>query len=359
MSSISNGFSDCQVVGLGVESADESHYSRLNYGFSISNIILVTKSFKLLPLFLKHILVYLELNIKFYYYLLKSKPKILHVNDFHLLLVAYFYSFGNRTYIVYDAHELESETNGLKPVYSKVIKTLERISWKRIDLLITPSESINNWYINKFGFKFNVTILNTPIIHRSENYFDDNYLRTKFSIKDDEKIFIYVGILGPGRGIEKYLEIFKNENIRSHIVFLGYGPLRGLIEDVVSTNDNVHFHPPVSHELVTEIVQHADIGLALIENISLSDYLCAPNKLFEYAFSNVYVLASDFPEMRRLIDNYNLGDIVNPDTDSLFMKIKEIEEKSSINIESRNIHELSWDFQSRILVEAYEKMIKS
>ena len=51
-----------------------------------------------------------------------------------------------------------------------------------------------------------------------------NYLRNKYNLNNyDEKIFIYVGFLSPGRGIEPLLDFFSNHN-HHHLVLLGYGP---------------------------------------------------------------------------------------------------------------------------------------
>ena len=40
-----------------------------------------------------------------------------------------------------------------------------------------------------------------------------------------------------------------------------------------------------SKKKLTNLIKEADVGLCLVENVSLSDYYCLPNKLFEYAFA--------------------------------------------------------------------------
>ena len=62
----------------------------------------------------------------------------------------------------------------------------------------------------------------------------------------------------------------------------------------------------------------ADVGLSLIENISLSYYYALPNKLFEYIMAEVPVVVSNLPQMAEVVKEYKIGDVV------------ELEEKGSL-----------------------------
>lgn len=42
--------------------------------------------------------------------------------------------------------------------------------------------------------------------------------------------FIYVGFLTLGRGIQILLDLFSNEELSSHLSFLGYGPMEDLVK---------------------------------------------------------------------------------------------------------------------------------
>ena len=68
-----------------------------------------------------------------------------------------------------------------------------------------------------------------------------------------------------------------------HIVYLGYGSEKTNYLSYQKYN-NIHIHDAAEHQQVVSLAQSADVGLCLIENISLSDYYCLPNKLFEYIF---------------------------------------------------------------------------
>jgi glycosyltransferase involved in cell wall biosynthesis len=200
-----------------------------------------------------------------------------------------------------------------------------------------------------------VLILNSPQIETLGSSISENikYLHNKFNIYNDRLVFIYVGALAEGRGIEILLEAFQNPLVKSHIVFMGFGPLKQEILKNVQGLNNIHFHNPVPHDEVVKIVKHADVGLCFLQNISLSDYFCLPNKLFEYIFSGTPVLATNFPDISNLIYEYNLGICCDFNLSDLTISILTYETKPPGRI-SKNLHNLSWDAQSEKLITAYK-----
>jgi hypothetical protein len=347
----------CILIGFGFEDDNEVHLSNLVYGLTLINKSLLLNSLKL-PHFFKRIFDLIEMNTKFLCSLIKFKPSIIHVNDYHPLPATLVYRCFQKVKIIYDAHELESNKAGLGAFSSKLIYTLEKIAWKHVTLFINPSNYATEWYMEKFGRVPNIVIYNTPETIDIDRNLYLNYLRNKYMIPKDRLIFVYVGILNFGRGIDLILNTFDNKEVNSHCVFLGYGPYSDLIKERSDSNSKIHYHEPVPHEEVTSLISSADVGLAMIENISLSDYFCAPNKLFEYAFSDLYVVASDLPEMASLITKHNLGDLIGDEPESLLNKVKELEQKDSLKIDRVNLHELSWEYQSYLLIDSYRELVK-
>ncbi len=70
---------------------------------------------------------------------------------------------------------------------------------------------------------------------------------------------------------------------------------------------------PVPHYMVPLITKQADLGIAPIQNICLSYYFCAPNKVFEYLLGGIPVIGSNFPELEKLIKGYNVGYTFDPE----------------------------------------------
>lgn len=121
---------------------------------------------------------------------------------------------------------------------------------------------------------------------------------------------------------------------------------------------NIHLHDAVPHADVVSIVQSADFGLCMIENVSLSDYYCLPNKIFEYCFAGVPVLASDFPDIRAILSEYKIGTYssLNPVAFSETVHLLEI---SNEKFEPRDLAPLSWQMQEQKLVSLYRGLFEN
>ena len=263
--------------------------------------------------------------------------------------------------LVYDAHELESNRNGLSVGLGKLVLKLERSLWRYIDGLIVVSPSIEAWYHKMIGTKLSCIVMNAPMADQNNedvHKHDIGYLRYRFSIPHDKQVFIYVGILGSGRGIELIVEAFKDERVDSHLVFLGYGEMAKGLQAISEDHVNIHLHPAVPHEDVIGIVSTADWGLCLVEDVSLSDFYCLPNKLFEYAFSGIQVLASNFPDITKTVDDYSLGVTTDLTKEALISALTSIQKNSSpYSFDRERLRPLSWEFQEQKLIEFYDQVL--
>jgi|TARA_B100000123_G_scaffold74974_1_gene53870 glycosyltransferase involved in cell wall biosynthesis len=348
-----------EVYGIGIQ--DSSHYSRrfeTKDSIDINSITLKLFSKKLtfLPNILRHLFTLLEFLLRSFFIINKFKPSVIHCHDTLALPIAILFKvFHSKLKLIYDAHELGSNRNGIDNFFSKIVYFFEKITWRFIDHFISVSPSIIKWYEEEYGRKKNTLILNSPEIETKKTK-NSNGFRKKFLINDDEKLFIYVGEINKGRGITNLLEIFKD--LKSRILFLGYGPLVNKVKDFEKNYSNIHYHEAVEPDSLISLIQEADVGLCLVERVSLSDYFCLPNKLFEYAFAGLPVIASDFPDIKFLVEKYDLGFCC--DSGSIKDVKKNIERYESIIKISKNdvskLHDLSWQKQELNLINVYRRL---
>lgn len=344
------------LYGLGVAMDEGGAESALPRSFTIHCVTLRTRGLRILPAFVRHAFSLVELMVKMSLKALAIAPDIVHSHDTVVLPLAGVLRLTTGARIVYDAHELESERNGLTRLSGKATLLAERVLWRFVDYLIVVSPSIQEWYQETVGPKPSEVILNSPVpetTNGSPDEHDVRYLRDKYGIAAADTIFIYVGFFAKGRGIENLLAVFS-ELRGVHLVLMGCGELSGLIAHHAEQVSHIHVHPSVPYEAVVDIVRSADVGLCLIENASLSDYYCLPNKLFEYCFAGIPVIASDFPDIADVVKRYRMGVCCGQDPDSIRRSVDlYLSNTLPSRIDIAQLEPLSWNTQATKLLRVY------
>lgn len=347
---------DYEVIGYGIDDNKGLEYLP-KFESVIRTFKLKSKRLVYVPKPFRYVLIYFEAMFRMVIPGIRLSPQIIHVHDTLFLPIAVLIKICSKSKLIYDAHELESQKNAQSRVLSNATIFIEKLLWRFIDLLISVSPSINDWYNKNIGIKKNALVLNSPQFNN--DVFEEksnNYLRDKFNIPPSEYVFIYLGIIGRGRGIDLYLDIFKSIEIKSHIVFIGYGELVDIVKQISQESNKIHYHPAVPHQDVVKISKSADVGLAMIEAVSLSDYYCLPNKLFEYAFSGLFVIATDFPDMKKVVEEYALGVCCSLEIDDLKSAVMKIE-NMRLTKSNKNLFKLSWQYQAEMLTNAYNELL--
>lgn len=351
----------CKVYAIGVEAGSNS--SSEVSGAGIITIKLLARVFRRLPRVFRYSLYFLELFIRMTFKGLVLRPNVVHCHDTLVLPMGIVIKLLSGGRLIYDAHELESEKTGQTRILSKVTLWIEKICWRNVDVLISVSDSIIDWYKKNLGKKNSVLILNSPRVSDLgdvgvEDHHANRYFRDRYRVPDDKRIFIYLGMLSDGRGIRACLAAFADPDITDHVVFMGAGVLDDVIDSYHSQHQNIHRHDPVPHEQVVAYARGANFGLCFVENASLSYYYCLPNKLFEYAFAGLPVLASDFPEIRKVIDKYSLGVCCAPEVEDIKRAISAAGSVEHFDDRSA-LAELGWPVQAERLLTAYNTLLRN
>jgi len=286
---------------------------------------------------------------------------ILHCNDLNTLPIAFIIKrFYNKDIkVVYDAHEHETETNTLKGWQQKVAKFLEKSLIKYANRVICVSDAIANDYAKSYNIEKPAVVLNTPSYKEVKKH---NIFREKFNISKDKTIFIYQGVLSPGRGIEVILETFKNlsSNDNAVIVFMGFGLLEELIKEYANKYENIYFHEAVTPDVILNYTSSADFGISTIEDSCLSYRYCLPNKMFEYIMANLLLIVSNLPEMKRVVIENNIGVVAKENTpkglkEAIYEATKLDKNRLQANLE-RAKKIFNWQKQESILLNIYNSL---
>jgi glycosyltransferase involved in cell wall biosynthesis len=286
-----------------------------------------------------------------------SEPDIACINAHSLSVLPLAARLADQTgaKLIYDAHELETETHGVTGLRRVLSKRTERRLIGRADGMMVVSEGIADWYAKTYDMPRPEVVLNCPE-HAAPPRGD--LFREKLGIARDQRIYLYQGALGPGRGIEAICDAFESLPLpRPALVFMGDGALGEFIRARAAGNRDIRLTPAVSPKEVLHYTASADVGLCLNEHSCLSHYYCMPNKIFEYIRAGIPAICSDLPELKRVVDGERIGVIARDNTPAGIAAA--VREMQSIDLEifgprlAEAAAKYSWNRQAEKLLKVY------
>lgn len=253
--------------------------------------------------------------------------------------------------LVYNPHELETETVAMRGIKQHVARMIERRYIREVDLCSTVNESIASWYQEHYAIARPLAVTNVPVDAPPSA----PQLRALLGVRDDDMLYVHTGHLTVGRNISTILKTFARSQVH-HVVFIGDGPLGEEVRRAADRFPNIHWLAPVEPDAVVSYVREADAALCLIEGSHLSLQLSTPNKLFEALASATPVVTTDLVEIKRVLgdagerwvldDVETLGDFIRSTT------------KEDVRAFSESWSGVgTWDEQVAPLVEGYRQLI--
>jgi len=258
--------------------------------------------------------------IKFWYLSAKiikqENYDYIHCNDLETLGVLFFLPKRYRNCVIYDAHELYPERFSIGSTryeISYVIWNLvEKILIKRVKTVIVPELHRARYLKRKYKLeKIPAVINNFPkyqtIIPRN--------IKHELRISDEKKIICYQGVIGNDRGIEAIIESLQHLSDEFILILFGYAykdylnNLKELIDKKYLKN-RVIFYGPVAPQKLLQTISQCDIGIALYQKKGINNYLCSPNKVFDYITARLKVITNDYPPLQ-IVKEYDFVRLIS------------------------------------------------
>lgn len=212
-----------------------------------------------------------------------------------------------RTPIVYDSHELFLETGsaaGLPQLARRLLRAREARLIARSSAVITVNPGIAAELLRRYRPSRIEIVRNCPD-RWNPPVPRPNRFRDVLGIAADAPVILFHGAIVAGRGIYLLVDALAAPGLEAaHLVLLGNGPLQAELAvraRELDVSSRLHVLPAVPPEDLPSWVASADIGSVLQEPLDLNFVLSTPNKLFESIAAGTPVLASDFPEIRRVV----------------------------------------------------------
>ena len=348
---VSMGF---EVTLVGRKLSDSLELSPRNYQ---------TKRIKLI--FKKGALFYAELNLRLFFYLLFKKQGVLLSNDLDTLLANYWVSKLRGSELVYDSHEYFTEVPELKEgSFSKnTWLKIERFIFPKLKSVYTVCDSIADTYKEKYGVDVKV-VRNIPRRKEKVNYVS----RAELGLPSDKHILLLQGAgINLDRGAEEMVEAMKYLPINYLFVIVGGGDVFEKLKEIIATNQlesKVLIKGKIPYQELVQYTHAADLGLSLDKNTNLNYEYSLPNKLFDYLHHETPVLASNLTEIRKIIEEHEVGWILkNHNPEIIANQIQEIfEDMSNFEKKKRNTsaaaEKLTWENEELVLKQIYASLVK-
>lgn len=276
-------------------------FCRKHNAFSFNSSNFKVKYIK--TIFKKGPLFYLFYNTKIFSRILFSRVDIIYSNDLDTLPGCALGSLLRHKRLIYDSHELFTEVPELinRPIIKFIWRIQEKIFIKRAKAVITVSDGVANELAKRYKIKKIEVIRNLPVRTSTETF------------REKQPTLIYQGALNVGRGIELAIDTMKQLPCYK-LLIIGTGDIEiKLRKQMLESNlfDRVQFLGQLTPDNLRLITPTAWLGLSLEEDMGLNYRYALPNKLFDYIAANVPVLVSDLPEMRKIVEEYEIGIVAN------------------------------------------------
>lgn len=270
------------------------------------------KMYRMKLLFTTGPLFYAEYNIRLFLLLLFRKQDFLLSNDLDTLLANYLVSRLKSKPLVYDSHEFFTGVPELQhnAFARKFWGRIERNIVPRLKWCITVNRSIAEMYTEMYKVPF-IVVRNVPIPLQNTLLKS----RREMGMPEDKTILLLQGSgINIHRGAEELVEAMTLLPVQFHLYIIGGGDVVKALENLAvrfSLRERITFLPRQPYADMMQYTRLADIGLSLDKDNNLNYKFSLPNKIFDYMQAGIPVIASDLPELRRIMDEYKIGRFIH------------------------------------------------
>ena len=297
----------------------------------------------------------------------KTPARVYHAHNIHVGPPLWLLARIRRAAVVYDAHELFGERDGLSPRHllrAFVERRIERFLVRHSDRVITTNPSRAEVLRERHGREEIEVLQNVPWTVNELAPRDPGY-------PSGATILLYQGgIYAEGRGFRQTIEALTTLD-DVHLVVIGFGreaDLARLDQWAAEANvtHRVHVLPPRPFAELVQTAAAASIGLVPITPTGLNEYLGDTNKLFEYLMAGLPVVASDLPEIRRVVMSGQPppGELFDPESsssisDAVRRVLSDRYEQRRREARRMALSNFNWEIEQRRLLALYRTLTPS
>ena len=285
--------------------------------------------------------------------------RVYHAHDFSgLFIVALAMIF--RRPVVYDSHEIFFE-RPMPPITRRlmfILRPIERLLARRAVRMIATTQHAAQHLRRVLGVAEPVIVRNTVDLRK------DHSARVQVE-SNAQSLVAHSGWLIHGRHLIELVEALRYLPESDAVLLVGDGPYRSRLEAVaesIGANERLLITGEVLPEQMVGTLRQASVAAVLITTDYISYQFSLPNKFFEAVAAGLPIVASPIPEVKQLIEAYDIGALCDPtDVESIAHAIHSVLEPDQLARLRENVRraqqDLNWEAEEKKLVELYEGIL--
>ncbi|HET9745707.1 MAG TPA: glycosyltransferase, partial [Chitinophagaceae bacterium] len=268
------------------------------------------------------------------------------------ILPCYYISKLKRIKRVYDAHEFFSQ---LDEVVSR--PNIYRF-WHRVEKRMIPKfkngytvcEGLAEEFRKNYGVNYDV-IRNVPVLNEYEEQIPS------------EHVILYQGAINKGRGLNKLVIAMKD--VKAPLWVCGDGNFIDEMRTVVDENglaEQVVFFGMLAPAELKKKTAQSYIAINPFEKTGLNQYLSLSNKFFDYIHAGVPQITMNYPEYKRINDQYKIAELIDDlEPSTISRAINKLLHNEALYLQLKQNcvtakEELNWQKEKSKLINFYQEI---
>lgn len=224
----------------------------------------------------------------------------------HIKLLPVAFRFAENAKVILDAHEYYTEVYNDSPIWNFLMKDfytwLSKNYLNKCNLTIAVNESMQHLYEKNFNIP--ATFITSA--------FDYIEMQPSDVAQSHIKI-VHHGLASKSRKLELMIEMAKHLDARFTLTLMlleiNYSSRKYVerLKKMAKDNPNIIFLDVVPQNELIKFCNDYDIGLFFMPPSNMNEEYSLANKFFQYIQSRLALAVSPLPEMKRLVETYDLG----------------------------------------------------
>jgi glycosyltransferase involved in cell wall biosynthesis len=317
-------------------------------------------------------LMYLEFNLRLFFFLLFQKADLFCAIDLDTILPVYWASLIRGKIRVYDAHEYFTQQKEVmtRPAIQRVWKAIESFSLRRFPLGYTVNQWIAAAFQQEYGVNYAV-VRNLPKLTEAAKATSLEASPKAIEMDsskpspqaEQQPFFIYQGAVNHGRCFETLIPAMQCVAAPLRIYGTGNFINQSLsIINKYSLNNKIEVFKPLAPQVLQATTPLAHAGITLFEAQGHNQYHSLANRFFDYIMAGIPQLCVDYPEYRAIQDQWEIGLLI-PDTqaETIAQGLNKLLEDRVLYhrlkencLQARRV--LNWESEEKVLLAFYDRI---